>query len=1048
MPVKDIVSLLLLGSLCWAPATSFGARRAFTGPGAQRQPAISYSRWNFQEDFSRGIPGWMSFPLAQDVGYDPSIYTEPMNARRVLVRDVVAEGQRTIRVGMLKPMHFRITPESMIRLKYEIEMSGNVGPANFIVGTKSGRKFSVSIPSGNGEHKIEIQGSSLRVPAAGANTQIVVIEADTTNPILGAHNRLVLEAINIDAENEAAVPVILPRLLHSAAMTTPVAATVVEATHPVLPIHVSAEKVDTEITLYDGSGKKITTAVLGKDPVSLGPSPTPGLWRAHLNNRGAQSDFRFLVLGHVPPHPRLLLTPERLEQLRTQMPSDALRKIIRERATSAAAAIAYNPKAGESIRLMSPDSVLPGLHNYFLLLENYGNAIVLNALDYRLTGSKKSLDAARRALLAASHWSTWTPPWFAAHGLHTYYEVGIFMQQNAVGYDLIADQLSAGEKIQIADGFYRNAVVPAVEEYFLNDRMSIAASNHMAHAVGGAIAACIAVYGDVPNWNTRFAPALAELLVSNENLLRGLFPGDGSEAEPAGYEDFAMEGMSVGMASLQRIGIQPAGTDRMIESFWWPYYVQYKPGYLLDTGDWDGVLTSLSGYAWTAEYSGNPTLRAFYDSAITHSLKSIFLSEQNHRTPPYAPDMLDLICCTKPAGIVPAAPPSRLFPLRGSAALRSGWGPDDTLVSIRVGAWFNHEHHDEGSFQVASYGEELIGEAGYTDYYTDPRYRNYFTQIPGHNTIMLDNNAFSQNSYQGRYWKTFDHYPTVTRHILGDGIDYLSADLTSAYNGSLKSFTREFLFLKPGVLLVHDRVDGTAPHHYSFLLHVPPDAVPSVDGTIATVRGKKANAFAIAAGTPAHWTLESAPIPIIAYRNFDKIPVEPRNTFRLESAQADNAVFTVGLQFLPSSSATESLKAISTANAEGFATGVGKGAVTALFRTRPGDLSRNGFTTDGDVLAAVGAQNPQHLFAGNARIFRANGRTVLSSNVSVDAEITLRAKEDAVQLFASGPATLSMGVRSQVRAVSVDGKEINVRQNGNLIKLKLNDGEHSVRIAY
>ncbi len=1021
---------------------------ASSGLNITRDSPSRYSRWSFVEDFNTGIPAWMSYPLPQDVGYDPSIYTEPINDRHVLVRDVIANGQQTVRVGLVKPIRFRITPESIIHLKYEIEMGGTVEPVEFTVGTESGQKYSAVLPTENGKYGIDIPGFLLHIPASGEDVQVLTIEADTAHPVPGAHNKLVLEAMRIDAERRASVPVVLPHLVHSATMGTPVAINTVDASDPILSIQTSRQGGNTEITLFDGNGKQITTQALARGRVSLGPSPTPGLWRARLTDGGAQSDFRFLVLGHVPPHPRLLLTPERLEQLRLQMPSDALRNVIREKAVSSAAAIADNPKAGDDIRLMSPDSVFPGLRDYAALLGNYGNAIMLNALDYRLRGSKESLDAARRALLAASQWSTWTPSWFAAHGLHTYYFVGIFMQQSAFGYDLIADQLSASEKEQIANGFYRNAILPTIEEYFLNDRMPIATSNHMAHSIGGAIAACIAVYGDVPDWNTRFAPALAELLVSNEKLLHGLFPDDGSEAEPTGYEAFAMEGMAVGMASLQRIGIQPSGTERMIESFWWPYYIQYKPGYLLDTGDWDGELSSLSGYAWAAEYSGDPTLRAFYDSALTHSLESIFKSEQNHRMPPYSPDMLDLICCTKPAAAVPPAPLSRLFPLRGSAALRSGWGQNDTLVSIRAGAWFNHEHHDEGSFQVASAGEVLIGEAGYADYYTDPRYQNYFTQVPGHNTIMLDNNAFSQNSYQGRYWKSFDHYPAITRHVLGDGIDYLSAELGLAYNGSLKSFTREFLFLKPDVLLIHDRVNGNTSHRYSFLLHVPPGAMPSVDGTTATVRGNKASAFAVAAGTSAHWVIEAAPIPINAYKDFDKVPVEPRNTFRLESARADNAVFTVGLQFLPSNSAVESLKAISTPNAEGFSTGAGAETVTALFRTKAGELSQDGFATDGGVLALVDEHHLQHLFIAQARSFRANGRPVLSSSLPVDAEITMEATEDDLRLFAPGATIVSVGVKSQVRSVSLDGTIINIKQNGDTVGLNLNEGEHSVHIAY
>ena len=989
----------------------------------------------------------MSFPLAQDVGYDPSIYTKPMNGNYALVRDVIANGQTRIRVGMLKPMRFRITPDSEIRLQYELDMGGTGGPARFIVGTEAGARYAMPLPAGNGRHTIDVRGSSLRIPSSGADANLLVIEADTMNAARGAHNELILDAMTIHAGRESTVPVTFPHLVLSATMGVPVATTVIHAGEG-LTVRTGPVSGNTQISLFDGRGKQATAGVLGKAPVSLGPSPTPGLWRAHLTNGDAHNDFYFLVLGSVPPHPRLFLTPERLAQLRLQMPSDALRKMVQERAKATAAAITYNAHAGEDIRLMSPDSVFPGLKNYAALLNNYGNAIMFNALDYQLRGSKESLDAARRALLAASHWSTWTPAWFSAHGLHTYYPVGIFMQQSAFGYDLIADQLSASEKKQIADGFYRNAILPAVEEYFLNDRMPIAASNHMAHAVGGAIAACIAVYGDIPDWNARFGPALAELLVSNRKLLRGLFPGDGSEAEPIGYEAFAMEGMAAGMASLQRIGIRPPGTQHMIKSFWWPYYVQYKPGHMLDTGDWDGDLSALSGYAWAAEHSGNPTLRAFYDTAVTHSLKSIFAAERNHQTPPYAPDMLDLICCTQPASAVPAAPPSRIFPLRGSAALRSGWGPNDTLVSIRAGAWFNHEHHDEGSFQVASSGEVLIGEAGYTDYYTDPRYQNYFTQVPAHNTIMLDDDAFSQNSCQGRYWKSFDHYPAITQHVLGDGIDYLSADLAPAYDGSLKSFTREFLFLKPDVLLIHDRVVGNTPHRYSFLLHVPPGATPGVDGTSATVRGKRASAFATAAGTSAHWTIETSPVPIIAYQDFDKVPVDPRSTFRLESAREDSAVFTVGLQFLPSNSAAESLRTIATANAEGFVAGSGQGAVTALFRTGAGELSSGEFTTNGDSLAIIGKPNPRHIFTAQAQTLRAKAGNILSSDIPVDAEVTLNVREEKLQIFAPGPAAVSIGVTHGVSAVFLDGKKLNISEARNSIELKLNDGEHSVRVVY
>ncbi len=98
----------------------------------------------------------------------------------------------------------------------------------------------------------------------------------------------------------------------------------------------------------------------------------------------------------------------------------------------------------------------------------------------------------------------------------------------------------------------------------------------MAHAVGGAIADCIAMEGDVPDWKKRFAPRLAQLLVSYELLMKGLFPGDGSEAEPAGYEDFAMEGMSWGAAALESMRIRASGLDKMLQAFWWERYIRIR----------------------------------------------------------------------------------------------------------------------------------------------------------------------------------------------------------------------------------------------------------------------------------------------------------------------------------------------------------------------------------------------------------------------------------------------------------------------------------------
>ena len=72
--------------------SSVGARHGVPLLDAGDAAPRPFIRWTFREDFSHGIPRWISFPLPQDVGYDPSLYTTVtvIGHSPVLVRDVTA----------------------------------------------------------------------------------------------------------------------------------------------------------------------------------------------------------------------------------------------------------------------------------------------------------------------------------------------------------------------------------------------------------------------------------------------------------------------------------------------------------------------------------------------------------------------------------------------------------------------------------------------------------------------------------------------------------------------------------------------------------------------------------------------------------------------------------------------------------------------------------------------------------------------------------------------------------------------------------------------
>ena len=1043
-PKHIYVAILALGAALGAGADS-NRLPPDAPPGAS-----DFTSWSFREDFSHGIPGWVSFPLSQDVGYDPTIYAAQVGGSPVLVRDVASYGQRVLRVGLARPLVFHASTTSSFRIDYDLETSGKTTAARLSLGVVDGRRFDHPLSFEPGAHHVEVSGSQLKIPVGGIDVEVIVLEAEIAGPPLGSRSRLTLRALEIQAERPASVGIIEPKLERSPVNGIAVAEEVAVAGNP-LKVELGSGST-ARVDVADDAGRLISTVKIpaaGARETQLAALDKPGLYKAEITSRSAKSEFYFLALGKVPPHPRVLLTHERLEQLRAQSGSSELLAIIHRRAQELRTSLAYNREAGQNIELLPTTTVHPGLPEYFALMESYSNLIAFNALDFRMSGDRQALESTRRGLLTVAAWSTWTPPWFIAKGLHNYYEVGVFTQKVALGYDLIADELVQPERSEIAEAFWQKSIRPTLDEYFFSDRLPIAASNHEAQTVGGAIEACVALWGDVPDWGSKFGPALAELVVVYGRLLQGLFPGDGSEAEPAGYENFAMEGMSWGMSALHALGIRPAGFEKMMGAFWWLRYAQVRPDLVLDTGDFDSELKGHSGYAWGAEYGRDPALEAFYETAIDLSLMGISKVHDTGRALEQAPGLLDLVCCAHPPAPKPPPPLSRMFPARGSAVLRSGWSPEDTVISLRVGPWFNHEHHDQGSFRVAAFGEELVAEAGYAHYYQDPRYADFFTQAPAHNTVVIDDDPFSQEDYDGRYWPAFQNFAKFERHVFSAGIDYLSADLTPAYGdgGEVKSLKREYVFVKPAALIIHDRIEAAAPHGYSWLLHIPAGAQTSLDAAKAFIRRPDALAALSAAGDHTCWRIVRQPVATIAYRDFDRIPVNPRETFRLDSPRTKKASFLVALHFQKAGEQPRPLESHSTGSAQGFQSS--DGAAQVLFRSKPGPLTMEDLTTDGEVLAISKMNGEDEIFSGNVKLLQRGARAIFSSDRITD--VALRETPDLaeVHLFCSGMTNVKIYAQRRPSEVKLDQALVTAYQAEGFILLEhLTKGDHVVSVSY
>jgi hypothetical protein len=472
---------------------------------------------------------------------------------------------------------------------------------------------------------------------------------------------------------------------------------------------------------------------------------------------------------------------------------------------------------------------------------------------------------------------------------------------------------------------------------------------------------------------------------------------------------------------------------------------------VLDTGDFQAELGSLSGYAWGAENAGNPALRAFYESATGHTLMSQFCPGCAGRAREEMPGLLDLTCCTHPPVPVPEPPPSRIFPLRGSAVLRSGWHPEDTVISLRLGPWFNHEHHDQGSFRVAARGEELIAEAGYSDYYRDAYYSTYFTQATGHNTVVVDGDAFSQEDYDGRYWPSFQRFPKFERHLFSSGLDYLSGDLAPAYRDAaeLDQFTREYLFIKPDILIVHDRLRASSAHRFTWLLHVPAGAQTKIDTTGALIRTKAALAALTAGGEIIHWSLQQVPYAtnFCSHVDMDRNMTQRREMFRLDSPAQKASEFLVAMRFQRASEEPLPLRPLRGAAGEGFQTPDGLTAV--LFRTQAASLSFNGLAADAEVLAFRNRDKRREIFLSQARSLRRGEQALFSSTAAIDALLRTSPSSVELQLVSARQTDLKILAERPPVEVTLDQVGVTPSLVGGYVSLtQLSQGEHVVRISY
>ncbi len=393
--------------------------------------------------------------------------------------------------------------------------------------------------------------------------------------------------------------------------------------------------------------------------------------------------------------------------------------------------------------------------------------------------------------------------------------------QVAFAYDLLYDNLNAQQRALIRSSLLEYAIARPYREYVEDNRISANTSNWIGHTVGGALVAAAAIWGDEP------APPLAlytnGLLRKFEDHLSASYLADGSYGEGISYQEFDLQTTALAMNALERVfGIDYWSRSHVADSLWYPIATLAAPvSGTLDMGD--SHPPGGSGIAPVVARSRNPVFRWYYDHFPHQSLTDFLFADFS----------------------IPNRPPaegSRYFPDKGSVVLRSGSGEDGLMLLYRAGPNFNHNHADQGSFLLRAFGENLITEAGYSDYYKDPYYDSYFKQAIGHNTVLVDGDAESQEVADNATFRALDRRPRITDVLLSPALDAVASELQQVYRGRLRRFERRVLLMKPdNLILVSDDLAATQTRaKFDWLLHLPGPATVQTKDALALYYGSKA----------------------------------------------------------------------------------------------------------------------------------------------------------------------------------------------------------------
>jgi hypothetical protein len=808
--MKKFIPFLLLAAL----TTSFTF--ALT-PKTQLVP------FSYKENFeSNELNAWASYPLWQDTAFDPNLRPStiiPGDPNVSLIQKVTPYSNVDNYAGAQKKLEMYLAPDSSVSLRYYLKTQ--IEPAFFKVRLAAGFDgkvdFTVSHPPANRWENLRVRYEDFVKENTGLKGKIIKVnalavlakfpKADPSMPIY-----LGLDDVIIEGAAEAQFEFIEPKVSKLSEWKPCIPQNSYQkGDFLVLRGRWPFEPSQTELEVFNfvDRSKTLLSKKLKKrgnewcvDNIKL--SFPEGLYLAILTGyegKAKVAETEFTI--HVTPrnirnnHPRLWFDHENLAWLKKRIQEERFKNVAEEISNAAKEIREKSPidkivfdidqfPVDESLIGNVPRSIYP----WFDRINAWKSGLYQNSFAFALLDNKSAGEYAKSLLLKLSEFPFLVHPWFEKRGQHIYYPVGELAMDMALSYDLLYSRMSESERKSVRQGFLRNVISGCHKSYVEDDLVTSNTSNWVAHITSGSIMCQAAIYDDgedVEKSEAYFTGVILKL----HDFIRKSSGRDGGYGESYGYSNFTMSSLSQALPAIEnvfKIDFSP-NLRRSYLDLLWAGLIKEK--LFFHFGDTGGNLGPLTNWAWLLPKYKDTELSWLY-----HFLKQ-------------GETLMDILYKTEE---VPKKEPFSLNPVRsfwdlGTTVFKSGWEKDDFVFVMRTGAFYNHQHLDQGTFWLADRGTIFIEERHGSTYYDDPFYQSHYTQPVAHSTILIDHNPQSQRTGDPLLFaEGFEDRAFIYHFLDGEAAAFSSGDIGRLYWGKVKEMRRNVLYLKPRTLLMLDTI--------------------------------------------------------------------------------------------------------------------------------------------------------------------------------------------------------------------------------------------------